>query len=115
MPVLKFYQYETLYCVASKEDGFSFTKNFLIKKVAKMVAPEWYHLGIQLGVKDMNTIQNIDNPVQHKYNKMLQAWLAKQTCSKHEMYSQIFEALKQMKSNVAVEAFNRMQSKISSS
>lgn len=105
MSVLKCYQYETLYCVASKEDGFSFTKKFLIKKVAKKVAPVWYRLGTQLGVKDMNTIQNIDNPVQHKYDKMLQVWLAKQTCTKREMYLKIYEALKEMELNAAAQVF----------
>ena len=105
MPVLKYYQYETLYCVASKEKGFSFTQKFLIRKVAKKVAPEWYHLGIQLGVEDMNTIQNIDDPVQHQYDKMLQKWLAKQSCTKHEMYLQIYEAMKEMELNAAAEVF----------
>ena len=105
MPVLKCYQYETLYCVASKEEGFSFTEKFLIKKVARKVAPQWHRLGIQLGVEDMNSIQNIDNPIQHKYDKMLQTWLAKQTCTKREMYLQIYEALKDMELNAAAEVF----------
>ena len=53
----------------------------------------------------MNTIQNIDNPVQHKYDKMLQEWLAKQTCTKHEMYLKIYEALKEMELIAAAEVF----------
>ena len=64
--------------------------------VAPKVAPEWKSLGLQLGVRNIDTIQNIANPVQYKYDKMLQKWLAKQTCTKHEMYLQIYQALKEI-------------------
>ena len=38
---------------------------------------------------------------------MLQKWLAKQTCTKCEMYLQIDEALKEMEFNAAAEVFNK--------
>ena len=73
--------------------------------VARRVAPVWFRLGIQLGVQGMNTIQNIDNPVQHKYDKMLQAWLAKQTCTKQEIYMKIYDAMKEIELNAAAQEF----------
>ena len=53
----------------------------------------------------MDTIQNIDNPVQYKYNKMLKAWLAKQTGNKKEIYMKIYKAMEGMEMNKAAEDF----------
>ena len=55
----------------------------------------------------MNNIEKIDNPVQYKYNKMLQKWLAKQTCAKGEMYNKIYKAMKEMDMNAAAEDFKK--------
>ena len=75
--------------------------------IATDVAPYWRELGTQLGVKNMNSIQNIDNPVQYQHDKMLQKWLAKQTCTKDEMYRKIYKAMKEMEMLAAAEQFHK--------
>ena len=90
--------------VASKEPGFTFDDSFL-RRYAKQVASEWYHLGTHLGVKNMNNIQNIENPIQHKFDEMLEKWLAKQTCTKQEMYEKIYTAMRNMDRNRDAEHF----------
>ena len=92
--------------VASKEPGFTFDDRFLMR-YAKQVAPQWDHLGTQLGVRNMNNIQNINNPTQHKFDKMLQAWLAKQTCTKQQMYKKIYDAMRNMDRNKDAEDFKK--------
>ena len=54
----------------------------------------------------MDNIQNIADPVQYKHDRMLKEWLAKQTCTKDEMYMEIYEAMKEMKMNAAAEDFH---------
>ena len=81
--------------VASKKPGFTFDDIFLMG-YAKKVASEWYHLGTQLEVRNMNNIQIINNPTQHKFDKMLQEWLAQQTCTKQEIYKKIYDAMIKM-------------------
>ena len=90
--------------VASKEPGFTFDDKFL-RRYAKQVAPEWYHLGTHLHVRNMDSIPNIENPTQHKFDKMLQEWLAKQTCTKQEMYKKIYTAMRNMDRNRDAEHF----------
>ena len=55
----------------------------------------------------MSTIPNIDNPVQYQHDKMLLAWLAKQTCTKDEMYRKIYKTMKEMGMNAAAEEFHK--------
>ena len=90
--------------VDSKKPGFTFDDKFL-RRYAKKVASEWYQLGTQLGVRNMKNIQNINDPTQHKFDKMLQKWLAKQTCTKQEMYKKIYDTMRNMDRNRDAEDF----------
>ena len=76
-------------------------------RYAKKVAPQWDHLGTHLRVKNMGNIQNIGNPVQHKFDEMLEKWLAKQTCTKQEMYEKIYKAMRNMDRNRDAEDFKK--------
>ena len=78
-------------CVAL--DRGTFDQEYTDDRIARDIAPYWDDVGIQLGVRHLNGIKTNNNPTEHKFKEMLQTWLSKQTCSKHEVYVKLHEAL----------------------
>ena len=74
------------------------------------MAPYWNDVGIQLGVKNQDNINFINNPTAHKFREMLQRWLHKQVCSKREIYVKIYDALTGIELNAAAEEFRKKAS-----
>lgn len=93
-----------LFCV-DKQRGQAFDVKY-INKVARDIAPFWNDVGIQLGVNHLNNIQNIHNPTEYKFKEMLQEWLRKQKCSKHDVFTKFYEALKEIRLIKAAEEFS---------
>ena len=94
-----------VYCVELQR-GMKFNKDYLRNTVAKEIAPFWHDVGFQLGVKHLNSIQNIDNPTQYKFDKMLETWVCQQECSKDKVYDKIHKALKGIEMIRAAEKFH---------
>ena len=95
------------YFYVALRNGITFNQKYLRNTVAKEIAPYWYDLGLQLlDVKKLNSIQNIDNPTQYKFDRMLEVWVGGQTCTKHEMYKKIHKALIALELNRDAEEFH---------
>ena len=74
-------------------DKGTFKEDYRDNKIAKLIAPYWDDVGIQLGVAHLRGIMNINNPTEHKFKEMLLNWLDQQTCSKREIYVKFHKAL----------------------
>ena len=70
-------------------DRGTFEKKYPYDKIARDIALHWDRIRIQLGVIELTN----DPPATHKFEEMLRRWLSKQTCSKHEIYKKIYDAL----------------------
>ena len=55
----------------------------------------------------MENIRLTNDPTTHKFKEMLRRWLDKQTCSKHEIYVKIYEALIGIELIAAAEEFKK--------
>ena len=74
-------------------------------KIARDIAPYWNDVRIQLGIRYQENIKFLTDPITHKFGEMLRRWLRKQTCSKHEIFEKLYNALREIELIATAEIF----------